>query len=102
MKIKHWETFAFVVIVSPASNCIAAILYSGFSHGLRLHSLLTYIMGGMAITVGYHRLYAHKAYAANPFFEWVILLSSTLAFEMSALAWSQRPPQSSQPRGYRA
>ena len=48
---------------------------------------MTYILGGMAITVGY-RLYAHKAYSANPFFEWCILISSALSFEMSALMWS--------------
>lgn len=88
MKIKHWETFAFVVtyhllLIALLPFCIAAFSWTAFTF-----FLLTYIMGGMAITVGYHRLYAHKAYSANPFFEWVILLSSTLAFEMSALAWS--------------
>ncbi|MCC5834647.1 MAG: acyl-CoA desaturase [Opitutales bacterium] len=50
--------------------------------------LLTYVLGGLTITAGYHRLYAHNAYQAHPVFEWAVLILSTLAFQWSALMWS--------------
>lgn len=88
MKIKNWDMFAFVVIYHALLLLLLPAMIGVFSIPALLFFLVTYIMGGMAITVGYHRLYAHKAYTANPFFEWCILLSSALSFEMSALMWS--------------
>ncbi|MFT4901269.1 MAG: stearoyl-CoA desaturase (delta-9 desaturase) [Lentimonas sp.] len=88
MKIKNWDTFAFVVIYHALIIALLPAFISVASWGAFWLFLITYIIGGMSITVGYHRLYAHKAYDANPFFEWCILISSALSFEMSALKWS--------------
>jgi stearoyl-CoA desaturase (delta-9 desaturase) len=88
MKIKNWDMFAFVVAYHIALVALLPAFISVFSWTAIALFLITYIIGGMSITVGYHRLYAHKAYTANPFFEWCVLLSSALAFEMSALMWS--------------
>jgi stearoyl-CoA desaturase (delta-9 desaturase) len=88
MKIKNWDIFAFIIfyhIIIVALIPAAIDVASWAAFGL---FMLTYIIGGLSITVGYHRLYAHKAYTANPFFEWCILLGSTLSLEMSALMWS--------------
>ena len=62
MKIKHWDMFAFVLgyhilLLALLPACIANFSWAAF-----WLFLVTYIMGGMAITVGYHRLYAHRAY----------------------------------------
>ena len=88
MKIKNWDMFAFVVAYHIALVALLPAFIDVFSWTAVVFFLVTYILGGMSITVGYHRLYAHKAYSANPFFEWCVLLSSALAFEMSALKWS--------------
>lgn len=88
MKIKNWDTFAFVVIYHALIIALIPAFLSVASWGAFWLFLVTYIIGGMSITVGYHRLYAHKAYDANPFFEWCILIGSALSFEMSALMWS--------------
>ncbi|MGC6456488.1 MAG: fatty acid desaturase [Coraliomargaritaceae bacterium] len=88
MKIKHWETFAFIALYHLLLLVLIPYCIPVFSWTAFTFFLVTYIIGGMSITVGYHRLYAHKAYSANPVFEWGILLGSTLAFEMSALGWS--------------
>jgi len=80
--------FAFVVAYHIALLALLPAFISVFSWAAVALFVVTYILGGMSITVGYHRLYAHKSYAANPFFEWCVLLSSALAFEMSALKWS--------------
>jgi stearoyl-CoA desaturase (delta-9 desaturase) len=88
MKIKNWDMFAFVIVYHLLLVALLPAFIAVFSWAAVWLFLVTYIMGGMAITVGYHRLYAHKAYSANPFFEWCILLTSALSFEMSALMWS--------------
>ncbi len=88
MKIKNWDMFAFVVVYHALLLILLPAFIAAFSWAAIVLFLVTYIMGGMAITVGYHRLYAHKAYNANAFFEWCVLLSSALSFEMSALMWS--------------
>lgn len=88
MKIRNWDTLIFVVAYHTALVVLLPAFISVFSWAAIALFLVTYILGGMSITVGYHRLYAHKAYSANPFFEWCVLLSSALAFEMSALMWS--------------
>ena len=67
MKIKNWDMFAFVVAYHIALVVLLPAFISVFSWIAVAFFLVTYIMGGMSITVGYHRLYAHKAYSANPF-----------------------------------
>ena len=80
--------FAFVVIYHALILCLIPFAVTTFSWSALAFFLITYIIGGLSITVGYHRLFAHKAYSANPFFEWCILLGSALSLEMSALMWS--------------
>ena len=80
--------FAFVVAYHIALVALLPAFINVFSWTSVVFFLVTYILGGMSITVGYHRLYAHKAYSANPFFEWCVLLSSALAIVMAALIWS--------------
>ncbi len=88
MKIKNWDTFSFVVIYHLLILALLPAFISVASWGAFWLFMITYIIGGLTITVGYHRLYAHKAYDANPLFEWAILIGSALSFEMSALKWS--------------
>ena len=88
MKIKHWDMFLFVLIYHLLLLGLIPFAVSAFSWGAVAFFMLTYIIGGLSITVGYHRLFAHKAYSANPFFEWCALVGSSLSMEMSALMWS--------------
>ena len=88
MKIKHWDMFLFVVIYHALIIGLIPLAMSAASWSAFVFFLLTYIIGGLSITVGYHRLFAHKSYSANPFFEWCVLIGSMLSLEMSALMWS--------------
>ena len=88
MKIKNWEIFIFVTLYHLALLALLPLAISVFSWGAFLFCIITYIIGGMSITVGYHRLFSHRAYTAKPIFEWAVLIGSLLAFEMSALKWS--------------
>lgn len=88
MRIKHWDTFSFIAGYHLLILALLPAFLNVFSWSAVVFCVVTYIIGGLSITVGYHRLYAHRAYNANPFFEWCVLISSALAFEMSALMWS--------------
>ena len=88
MKIKNWDLFLFVSLYHIALICLFPAFIANFTWSSILLFFITYFIGGISITVGYHRLYSHKTYIASPIFEWVVLLRSALAFEMSALNWS--------------
>ncbi|AWB67122.1 acyl-CoA desaturase [Saccharobesus litoralis] len=43
---------------------------------------------GMSITVGYHRLWAHKTYQAHPIIKFVLALGGAFALQNSILHWA--------------
>ncbi len=45
---------------------------------------------GLSITVGYHRLLAHRTFEANPFVNFLVLFFGAAAFEQSALYWASQ------------
>ena len=49
--------------------------------------LLGWIFAGLGITVGYHRLFAHRSFKAKPVTEWIIMLFSTAALQNKILNW---------------
>ena len=76
-------TFAAAVTVVP---------WYGFTHG---YSAAAWVCGalllganGMAITCGYHRLFAHSSYGARSALKLVYLLFGAMALQSSALNWS--------------
>ena len=48
------------------------------------------IATGLSITVGYHRLFAHRSFQANRLVTFLSLLFGAAAFEQSALMWSSQ------------
>ena len=49
--------------------------------------LIFWFISGMGITMGYHRLFAHKSFKTNSFVEWILMISGSLAFENTILKW---------------
>ena len=88
MKIRHWDAFLFVLTYHILILALLPAFISVFSWEAIAFFFITYMIGGLSITAGYHRLYAHKAFSAHPIYEWSVLIGSTLALEMSALMWS--------------
>ena len=43
---------------------------------------------GMGITMGYHRLFAHKSYRTNTILEWILMIFGSIALENTILKWS--------------
>ncbi|QVL56705.1 MAG: fatty acid desaturase [Simkaniaceae bacterium] len=50
-------------------------------------AIILYVTG-LAVTVGYHRLYSHSTFKTNKYVEAVILFFATMATQGSALKWS--------------
>ena len=63
------------VIVNPSAATLAL-------------AVVMYALCGLAITAGYHRLFAHRTYRASPPVRWAMLAFGAAAFQNSALSWS--------------
>ena len=51
-------------------------------------AVVLYLLGGMSITAGYHRLFAHRTYRASAPVRWFFLAFGASTFQNSALSWS--------------
>lgn len=88
----QWVNITFFIITISVS-LIGIPLYL-FNHGLVLSDIILFlfyfVVTGMSITVGYHRLFAHHTYKAHPVAQWLLLFFGAAAFEQSALKWSSQ------------
>ncbi|MBH54522.1 MAG: fatty acid desaturase [Opitutaceae bacterium] len=88
MRIKHWDNFGFIA----GYHLLLLILLPAFVKHFHWSALVlcgvTFMLGGISITAGYHRLFSHRSYKASPIFESLNLFFATLAVEASALQWS--------------
>ncbi|MFP4282000.1 MAG: fatty acid desaturase [Opitutales bacterium] len=87
-KIRNWTPFLFIAGYHVLLIALLPLFITHFSWTALGLTLFTYFLGGVSITMGYHRLFSHKAYEAHPWLERVVLFFSTLAFQESALKWS--------------
>jgi stearoyl-CoA desaturase (delta-9 desaturase) len=55
--------------------------------------LFYFFATGMAITVGYHRLFAHASYKTNDFIRFLLLFFGAATYEESALKWASQHRQ---------
>jgi stearoyl-CoA desaturase (delta-9 desaturase) len=76
-------TFAVAVLAVP---------WYGLTHGYHAAAWIAFVLllgaNGMAITCGYHRLWAHATYDAHPVLKVAYLLFGAMALQNSALVWS--------------
>ncbi len=90
VKKMNWPIIAFFS-VTTAGALIGGPWYwhrFGISVSEILLTLFFTLATGLAITVGYHRLFAHSTFKANPFVQFLVLFFGAAAFEQSALTWS--------------
>jgi fatty-acid desaturase len=52
-----------------------------------------FVCTSMAITVGYHRLFAHVSFKASPLIRFFLLFFGAATFEQSALKWASQHRQ---------
>jgi stearoyl-CoA desaturase (delta-9 desaturase) len=66
--------------------------YEALTHGFDSFEIIACIaliyFSGMSITAGYHRLWSHKAYEANPIIKVILAIGGAMALQNSILHWS--------------
>ena len=85
----NWPTVLFI------SGSTAAALawpfyawHAGVTTAQVLLALAYFVVTGMAITVGYHRLVTHRSFRAHPVAEAILLFAGSAAWQGSALEWA--------------
>lgn len=67
---------------------IAWLRVDGFSWDIVIYATIYYIFCGLGITMGYHRLFSHRAYKAHPILKVFFLIFGGCALQNTALKWS--------------
>ena len=91
----RWVGIFFFLIITLA-GVIGTPLYIHFYGLTRGESILFwvyFIATGMAITVGYHRLFSHATFKTNALIRFLLLFFGAATLEQSALKWSSQHRQ---------
>jgi len=87
---RNWP--AFLMFTLTALAAVTAVPWFGFTHGYHAAAWAWFAFflsaNELAITCGYHRLFAHSAYQAHPLLKIVYLLFGAMALQNSVLVWS--------------
>ena len=62
--------------------------YNGIEWFEPILLVVFWFISGMGVTMGYHRLFAHKSYETNVFLEWVLMIFGSIALENTILKWA--------------
>jgi stearoyl-CoA desaturase (delta-9 desaturase) len=88
----NWVT-AIVFTATPLATLILVPWY-GFAHDYSLAAWISFVLilaaTGMAITSGYHRLWAHRTYQAHWSVRLIYLFFGTMALQNSVLMWASQ------------
>ena len=49
--------------------------------------LIGWFLAGLGITMGYHRLFAHRTFKARPLLEWILMLCGSMALQNTIVKW---------------
>jgi len=83
-----WSTVAGLALLH--AGAIAGVAWIVFhpSTATLVLAMSLYAVCGLAITAGYHRLFAHRTYRASAIVRWLMLAFGAATFQNSAVAWS--------------
>lgn len=88
IRINNWGFLIFIASYHLLLLALIPAFITHFSWGAVGLFLVTFIIGGLSITAGYHRLFSHRSYTAHPVYEWAVLIGSMMAFQWTALSWA--------------
>lgn len=84
-----WLNVLFLTAFPAAA--IAASIWYGVTFGITwreiVGALFCWILTGLGVTAGYHRLFSHKGYKAHPAVRFVLAMLGAGAGQNSAIAW---------------
>lgn len=86
----EWPVALFLIInpIVAIAGTAWLIATTDVHWGLWLFALVFAAATNLSVTAGYHRLFAHRSYEANPLAQWLFLLVGASGFQGSALKWS--------------
>ena len=86
-----WEG-VFALILIPIFTFIAIPWYAyehgGFETSSYVCLFVFYVWTGLSITMGYHRLWSHKAYKCNAIVKYFLLIAGTATMQNSVIQWA--------------
>jgi stearoyl-CoA desaturase (Delta-9 desaturase) len=86
----NWAASLMFVLTSVVA--ITVVPWYGITHGYHAAAWVWFTLflgaNGMAITCGYHRLFAHCTYEAHPILKVAYLVFGSMALQNSALNWA--------------
>ena len=97
MTASSWESArpnwpAALMFICTGAVAVSLVPWYGFSHGYHAAAWISFAVllttNELAITCGYHRLFAHTTYEARPALKLVYLLFGAMALQNSAILWS--------------
>lgn len=88
----EWENAIFFALTNVAAITLVPFwgVTQGYSGWAWLFFAVLLVLGGMSITVGYHRLWAHKTFKARAPVRLVLAIFGAMALQNSILNWAAR------------
>jgi len=87
---KDWTNILFLSL-TPVIGVFGTAAYA-FKFGVEWWQpvlfLVSYILVGLSVTAGYHRLFAHKGYESHPLVQAFFLFFGAMALQNSVLKWA--------------
>ncbi|HUX72744.1 MAG TPA: fatty acid desaturase [Steroidobacteraceae bacterium] len=87
---RNWPTTMMFVMTTMVAAVV--VPWYGIVHGYHAAAWIWFavmlVANGMAITCGYHRLFAHSTYEARPALRLLYVLFGAMALQNSVLKWS--------------
>lgn len=84
----HWLNLIFLVVMHLAAVAGLWWMISAFSWGTLTLALVWFAFSGMAITMGYHRCFSHRAFSTARPIEALLLFFGAASVQNSVLKWS--------------
>ena len=87
---KDWTNILFLSL-TPLIGVFGTLAYAlkfGVTWWEPILFLVSYLVVGLSVTAGYHRLYAHKGYEAHPLVHAFFLFFGAMALQNSVLKWA--------------
>jgi stearoyl-CoA desaturase (Delta-9 desaturase) len=83
-----WSTIAGLAALHVGAAVGVVWMFVHWSPRTLALAMALYVACGLAITSGYHRLFAHRTYRASAPVRWSMLLFGAATFQNSAVSWS--------------
>ncbi|MFI7696091.1 acyl-CoA desaturase [Nonomuraea sp. NPDC049655] len=83
-------TLTGAIVIAPFA-ALGAVIYLAWGHGVALTDLLLaaafYVVTGLGVTVGFHRLLTHGSFTARPWLRVSLAVAGSMGFQGNVIDW---------------